>query len=291
MNNFYHEIPLPEDKAIRKFLWISYFHDGLIEEILFAKPKPEDVTLRIYSGHDGFTYLLRFHSVPHFEWSTPMSCWHAGEEISSTVFKDSALLHRLEKEQGRPLYHLRVSFWDGYMDIVFAKFSIRREGARVSYKSEIPPETISWQHCRYTPNGEYLPNIAPFEEDLASLPADEPEDQRFLIDNILWARLYRLEQLDNTDELVKQARYVIAEHPRCEHTPVYAAFLLGKYGTSEDMPPPDRTIPHRGELIEKARHPGCHGADSGASGNKLKLTFGGRCSSPVFTLSQNHKAA
>ena len=66
MHNFYHEIPLPEDKAIRKFLWVSYFHDGLIQQILPGQPNPYDLTLQIYSGHDGYTYLLRFHTAVHF---------------------------------------------------------------------------------------------------------------------------------------------------------------------------------------------------------------------------------
>lgn len=56
-----------------------------------------------------------------------------------------------------------------------------------------------------------------------------------MIDNILWARLYHLEQHSQITELVKQARFTIAEHPRCEHAPVYAAFLLGKHGNHADI--------------------------------------------------------
>lgn len=234
MHNFYHEIPLPEDKAIRKFLWVSYFHDALIKQILPGQPKPYDLTLQIYSGHDGYTYLMRFHNVVHFEYNAPMP-WHTGQEISSTVFKDSALLHRLQAEEEKPLYHLRFSHWDGYTDVIFERFTIRREGGRVNYKSEVPMDAIGWQHCRYTPEGAYLADIDPFEEDFATLPVDDEEDRIFMIDNILWARLYHLEQHSQITELVKQARFTIAEHPRCEHAPVYAAFLLGKHGNHADI--------------------------------------------------------
>ncbi len=234
MHNFYHEIPLPEDKAIRKFLWVSYFHDGLIQQIRPGQPKPYDLTLQIYSGHDGYTYLLRFHNAVHFACSGPMP-WHAGQDISSTVFKDSALLHRLQAAEEKPLYHLRFSHWDGYTDVIFERFTIRREGGRVNYKSEVPMEAIGWQHCRYTPNGAYLPNIDPFESDFTALPAEDEEERLFMIDDILWARLYHLEQLGNTDALIQQARFVLAEHPHCEQASVYAAFLLGKHGSQADM--------------------------------------------------------
>lgn len=160
MHNFYHEIPLPEDKAIRKFLWVSYFHDALIKQILPGQPKPYDLTLQIYSGHDGYTYLLRFHNAVHFACSGPMP-WHAGQDISSTVFKDSALLHRLQAEEEKPLYHLRFSHWDGYTDVIFERFTIRREGGRVNYKSEVPMEAIGWQHCRYTPDGAFRGRYRP----------------------------------------------------------------------------------------------------------------------------------
>lgn len=234
MHNFYHEIPLPEDKAIQKFLWVSYFHDGLIQQILPGQPKPYDLTLQIYSGHDGYTYLLRFHNAVHFECSAPMP-WHSGQDISSTVFKDTALLHRMQGKEGKPLYHLRISHWDGYTDVIFERFTIRREGGRVNYKSEVPPEGIGWRYCRYTPNGAYLPDFDPFESDFAALPAEDEEERLFMIDDILWARLYHLEQHSQITELIKQARYIIAEHPRCEHAPVYAAFLLGKHGNSADL--------------------------------------------------------
>lgn len=234
MHNFYHEIPLPEDKAIRKFLWVNFFHDALIQQILPGQPKPYDLTLQIYSGHDGHTYLLRFHNAVHYECSAPMP-WHAGQDISSTVFKDTALLHRLQVKEGKPLYHLRFSHWDGYTDVIFERFTIRREGGRVNYKSEVPPEDIGWQHCRYTPNGAYLPGYNPFEEDFASLPADNEEDRLFMIDNILWARLYHLEQQNAPEALLTQARHTLAEYHHCETAPLYAAFLLGKHGNSADL--------------------------------------------------------
>lgn len=236
MHNFYHEIPLPADKAIRKFLWVSYFHDSLIQEVFLDEPRKNALTLKVDCARDGFTYLLQFHGVAHFEYSSPRNGWHIGEDISSTVFKDTALLHRLQSEENNPLYHLRFSHWDGYTDVIFQRFTIRRVGGRVNYKSEVPPERLGWQHCLYTPSGAYLPDIDPFEDDFAALSADDDEERLFMIDNILWARLYRLQQNGVTDELIQQSRFILAERPRCENAPLYAAHLLGKQGDSQDIP-------------------------------------------------------
>lgn len=235
MHNFYHEIPLPEDKAIRKFLWVSYFHDGLIQQILPGQPKPYDLTLQIYSGHDGYTYLLRFHNAVHFEYNAPMP-WHTGQEISSTIFKDTALLHRLQAGEAKPLYHLRFSHWDGYTDVIFERFTIRREGGRVNYKSEVPPEMITWDRQYYAPNFRFFLKNDPYQVDIATLISDDQEDRDEQIDDILWAQLYHHDVCVRTDELLQLSRSILAEQPACKHARMYAAFLLGKHGTSEDMP-------------------------------------------------------
>lgn len=235
MHNFYHEIPMPSDKAIQKFLWVSYFHDALIQQILPGQPKPYDLTLQIYSGHDGYTYLLRFHYAVHFEYNAPMP-WHTGQEISSTVFKDSALLHRLQAEEDKPLYHLRFSHWNGYTDVIFERFSIRREGGRVNYKSEVPAEMITWDRQYHAPNFRFYLKHDPFQVDIATLNGDDQEDLDEQIDDILWAQLYHHHTSARTDELLQLSRSILAEQQACKHARTYAAFLLGKHGTSEDMP-------------------------------------------------------
>ncbi|MBQ8556018.1 MAG: hypothetical protein IJ438_09130 [Clostridia bacterium] len=227
---------MPDDKGIRKFLWISYFHDGQIKEILFATPKPKDITLRIYSCHDGFTYLLRFHRVQHFECSTPVSCWHEGEEISGTVFKDTALLHRLQKEEGTPLYHLRISLWTGYLDAIFPRVTIRREGGRVSYKSEIPPEAVDWGNRWCAPNCYFYLNHDPFQVDLASITGDDSAKRDEQIDDVLWARLYYLHRNGNVPDIVAQARSIAAKTSGYWHAELYATVLLGKHGSPQDLP-------------------------------------------------------
>lgn len=236
MHNFYHEIPLPADKAIRKFLWVSYFHDSLIQEIFLDEPGKNALTLKVDCARDGYMYLLQFHGVAHFEYSSPRNGWHIGEEISSTVFKDTALLHRLQREGTKPLYHLRFSHRDGYTDVIFQRFTIRREGGRVNYKSEVPPEKMGWQICLNTPNGAYLPKFDPFVIDFSALSAKEEEERAELTDDILWARLFRLHQSRDTAELLLHARCILDEHLFHEHAPLYAAYLLGKYGDTQDIP-------------------------------------------------------
>ena len=234
MHNFYHEIALPEDKAIRKFLWISYFHDANILDFLPGQPNPHDLTLKIYSCHDGGTYLLRFHNTVHYECSARAPSY-AGQSISSTVFKDSALLHRLQKEESKPLYHLRFSHWDGYTDVIFERFTIRREGGRVNYKPEFDPAALHWRTFSYAPNGYWLKSD-PFVADTAHPEGDDADEQAKWVDDVLWARLYHIHQAGDANAITAQARSCLNTAPRLMHAELYAAYLLGKYGDATDMP-------------------------------------------------------
>ncbi len=250
MNNFTHDIPLPDDPAIRKFLWISYFHDAIIQEIHPGKPTYKDLTLRVFSPHDGFAYLLRFHGVEHFSCSKDNYFWHTGIDIASTVFKDTALLHRLEKEAEKSLYHLRFSFWDGYMDVIFAKFTIRREGGRVSYKPEYDPAVINWKAYRYAPNGYWLRND-PFLADIAHPEGEDDSDRQEWIDDILWARLYHIHQAGNVQTMLTQSRDYLMNRPTYDHAELYAAYLLGKHGDHSDLPALTRHFLHAETAIRQ----------------------------------------
>ena len=132
-----HEIPCPDDRAIRKFLWYSAFHDGTILSVGPSERHGGDLILRVEHGvlqgiaRTG-TYLLRFHGVTHIECGGNPFCNSAS--VYDTLFLDSALLHAEERECQRRLYHLRISTWSGFIDVVFARFSIRQEGGRVSYR-------------------------------------------------------------------------------------------------------------------------------------------------------------
>ena len=250
MNNFTHDIPLPDDPAIQKFLWISYFHDAVIQEILPGKPTYKDLTLRVCSVHDGFTYQLRFHGVEHFSYSKDHYFWHTGIDIASTVFKDTALLHRLEKEAEKSLYHLRFSFWDGYMDVIFAKFTIRREGGRVSYKPEFDPAVMNWAAYRYAPNGYWLKHD-PFLADITHPEGEDDFERQEWIDDILWARLYHLHQAGNVQSMVTQSRAYLTNGLTYDHAELYAAYLLGKHGDQSDLPALTRHFLHAETAIRK----------------------------------------
>ena len=236
MHNFHHEIPLPEDRAIRKFLWDSYFHDSAIQEVFLDEPTQHAMSLKVDCSRDDSTYLLQFHGVAHFEYSSPRNGWHTGEEISSTVFKDSALLHRLQRDNVKKLYHLRFSHWDGFTDVIFERFTIRRVGGRVSYRSDVPMEAISWDKQYMAPNFRFSLKKDPFVEDIHHLSADDAEDLMEQVDDILWTRLYLLHVKDEIEGLLDLARSILAAHRTCCHAALYAAFLLGKYGTGPDIP-------------------------------------------------------
>ena len=45
MYNYDHEIEMPKDKAMRKFLWDDYFHDSAVRSIAFQEKGVLRITL------------------------------------------------------------------------------------------------------------------------------------------------------------------------------------------------------------------------------------------------------
>ena len=152
MYNYEHEIECPDNKAIRKFLWNDYFHDSELLDIRFDREwrkvlltlescrdidnawerlKGDGDTRHQYiEGHkDEYIYTLLFLGTVYFHVERMMYC---GDYINGR-FKDTALLRRLQSGSKKPLYHFRIQFADGYADILFDGFQIRKQTGRVNY--------------------------------------------------------------------------------------------------------------------------------------------------------------
>lgn len=235
-----HEIPCPDDRAMRKFLWYSVFHDARILNLAYDHDRRGHVTLRIFGG--GYDvrrgeYLLRFHGVQHILYDASSG----DDRIYATRFLDSARLHREQAESASPLYHLRIDTWCGYIDLVFERFSIRLAGGRVDYRPlDIDEGIIAANRDR-----RYRACIAELADRLASPhPYDDMDAARYTalglreddLDEYHALSLYITAQDKTAEEVAAHARQVLALGLTRAGAPAYAAYLLGKYGNAEDLP-------------------------------------------------------
>ena len=225
-----HEIPCPDDRAMRKFLWYSAFHDGAILSAGPLERHGDDLILRVKHGVlQGIakpgTYLLRFHGVTHVECAgNPFT---NSTLIYDTLFLDSALLHAEQREYERKLYHLRISTWSGFIDVVFARFSIRLEGGRVSYHlPEICDEVLAANRERYIRH-----DFASAQQEITAGQANDYD-----LDKYHAAGLWIANAEGTPAETLQRARQTLQEPPPRFIARTYAAYLLGKYGNAEDLP-------------------------------------------------------
>lgn len=224
-----HEIPCPTDRAMHKFLWYSALHDGDLLSIQYEEGNRSDVTLRI--RHSIFNdvrrgvYRLRFQGVKHVEYAASP---FGADRVYSTRFLDSAALHQEQVACGKQLYHLRIVTWCGYIDLIFERFSIRLEGGRMDYRPQGIDDALiaANRDRRYREAYAGLARDAALHHDLDE--HDHDEYQAF--------GLYIASQDESPDAVAARAREVL-DTPLVRfgaHT--YAAHLLGRFGTADDLP-------------------------------------------------------
>lgn len=239
IHNYEHEIPCPPNRGINTFLWYDYFHDSHLQNIEFDKMK-KTVTLMyecareiedkwkelkgdepykrqyIESHADEFIYFLTFKYVLYFQVDR-LPC--ANDYINGR-FKDSALLHYINTEQKNPCYHFRIQCDDGYIDIIFSDFIIRKKQGRIRY--------LNTPFSAMTCSSLDAPAL---DETIMGLvkQAQTGEDfERFLAMSKLWQLKY--------SELIQLARGNITLPDDYEDSVPYSAYLLGKLGDESDLP-------------------------------------------------------
>ncbi|WP_099187159.1 hypothetical protein [Tepidibacter mesophilus] len=148
----------PEDKLTKYYLLNNYFHDSDIENIEFSNSKgkdsswsPDQVKLNISSiidvdniwdklkGTDDekrsyvlehkekFEYILYFQDCKYFNYEKSI----CANDYIYGEFLDSVILKKINKSTGKQYYHFRIRTDDGYMDIVYSKFKIRKKIGRI----------------------------------------------------------------------------------------------------------------------------------------------------------------
>ena len=219
------EADYPRSKAVRKFLLADYFHDSSLKTVDYNKDGKE-LTIRLQccgdyeeaTGQGAFDdevygYVLQFRGVMGFRYNTD-SNW---EDYLNGRFKKTAWLLETQKRTKRALYQFRMQLADGYLDIIFHSFQIRKVKGRINYRGINSSEEF-FTEC-YAESPEELNRL---REEL------NMEDDPMMDD-------YRLEQLylNGEEDLPSLCRMVLKKN-QDEDVKAYAAWLLGKCGDLSD---------------------------------------------------------
>ena len=229
MSNYEHEIAPPDNKGILNYLWYDHFHDSKIDNISFNHRKGlvvltleccrereevwkklqynEDLFKTYIDEHiDNFTYILTFKGTRYFHSERLIMV----NDYINGRFKDTALLRKLSAENKKSLYHFRIQIDDGYMDIIFSDFVIKKKTGRVKYPIK---ETIA-HTCKC------------FDEDSKKAALDGDDFERFLAMQKLFQK--------NSPALLEIARKNLW-FDNYGDACLYSAYLLGKLGDKNDI--------------------------------------------------------
>lgn len=224
MHNYYdHEAILPTDKASNKALYNDFFHDSIITGIsLNAKQRQLELHLQcsrdceaetgsreaIY--HEKYGYKMIFSVVTHSEIHTKLHC----PEYLNGRFK------AIPKGN----YYFRIQTDDGYIDIAYRHFKLRKATGRVSYSGieGFQPELDR----KYDSPAEVTNHIL---RRIASGQYTASDDFALFLD---LQRLYA----SRVENLAPYLRQCLAAPWASEDAKPFAAWLLGKFGAAEDIP-------------------------------------------------------
>lgn len=228
MYNYYDfEATFPLEKPVRKFLLSDYFHDSRICS-LKQDANRRELVVRLQCCRDWeragegaledarYTYILRFIGVHGFRSVTELS-W---PEYINGRFKQTAWLCEQQKHGKRKLYQFRIGLADGYLDILFSRFSVRKVIGRVSYTDikEFGAFYKDW----YKRSPEQIERIR------EALKTTSPDS---LDDDLNLAFLYA----NKATDLPQHCRRLLTGDAS-QAAKAYAAWLLGKCGTQNDLP-------------------------------------------------------
>lgn len=225
MYNYYdYEANLPNDKASYKVLYNDYFHDSLITSINIC-PEKHSLEMQVQCQreceeetgdprkdilNEKYGYTITFSGVSYLEINTTLQ-WC---EFINGRFKAIP--------KGK--YYYRIQTADGYMDIGYCSFTLRKRIGRVSYKgiAQFDP----WMDKLWLTPEERIMSILKRLDDNGYT-----EEQEF----DLFLDLQRLYS-SKTAGIAPQLRRIAASGWESEDAVPYAAWLLGKFGDPDDIP-------------------------------------------------------
>lgn len=133
MYNGEHEIKFPEDKYLKNYLWYDYFHDSQVKNIDFTK---NTVIIDIEYDKDNEmvnkkTYTLYFKNCEYFKVELLSMDFNT---FINGRFKDTTLLDKVKNNNKGTFYHYRIETNNGFIDIIFSKFQIKKRNGRIICK-------------------------------------------------------------------------------------------------------------------------------------------------------------
>lgn len=255
MDNGEHEIECPNDKYIKHYLWNDYFHDSKIEIVEFNNSKgkdesrPDQVVLTLKSDIDidkgwdrlkgtdtekkkyitenktKYLYNLYFGNCKYFNYEKSIMV----NDYINGRFKNTVTLQKIKKATNKHYYHFRIATDDGYLDIIFAKFKIKKLIGRIYIKDiEIKDYNIQWlqKHDKgilLMDNGE-LDKIK-----LLELISNGYDDE-------MYYALYYFMKYTN-EIIIDYARNIMKlDWDKYEMSKIMAISVLGIHGDEKDLP-------------------------------------------------------
>lgn len=225
MYNYYdHEANFPMDKASYKVLYNDYFHDSLITAIDIS-PEKHSLKMQVQCQreleedtgdpckdiqNEKYGYTLIFSGVSYLEISTTLQ----GCEYINGRFKAIP--------KGK--YYYRIQTADGYIDIGYRSFKLRKRVGRASYKGV----------AQFDPWMDKL-RLAPAEQIAGILKRLADNSYTVEQDFDLYLDLERLYS-SKAVGIAPYLRRIVASGWESEDAVPYAAWLLGKFGDSDDIP-------------------------------------------------------
>lgn len=218
------EAEYPRSKAVRKFLLADYFHDSALKALDHNQAERE-LTIRLQCSRDYekapkgtfeddvYGYILQFRGVWGFRYNTD-SRW---TEYLNGCFKKTAWLLETQKRTRRALYQFRMQLADGYLDIIFHSFEMRKVKGRINYHDINDLESFHMEYLKRS------------MEELNQLREELNQGNDPMMDDS------RLEQLyaNGEKDLPSLCRMVLKKN-QDEDVKAYAAWLLGKCGDLSD---------------------------------------------------------
>ena len=225
MYNYYDfEADFPRNKAVRKFLLSDYFHDSKLCALEFNREKAE-LTLRLQCSRDwetagkgtidneAYSYILRFRGVAGLRNEINMTC----PDYINGRFKKTSWLVSQQADKKQKLYQFRIGFADGYLDILFHDFRIRKAVGRINYRDIDDLDNFVLEWYRRSP------------EQLHELQKTMLSGNDQMMDDFRLECLYA----NGAEDLPFLCREVLKKAGD-KDTKAYAAWLLGKCGMSSD---------------------------------------------------------
>lgn len=225
MLNYYdREANFPTDKASHKVLYSDYFHDSLITSVNIL-PEKHSVELHIQCSREcewetgdwrkdiydeKYGYVLTFSGVTHLNIHTDLS---RSEYINGNF-----------KAIPKGKYYFRIQTDDGYIDIGYHSFKLRRSVGRVSYRG-IDTADLGKNRDMVVSEDRITAIIQRMKDDGYS----EEDDLDLLFD---LERLY----MSGASDIAGYLRAYVSSQRESEDAVPYAAWLLGKYGNADDVP-------------------------------------------------------